>query len=190
MKGILTINEEGVWMVKWSDLHSFGHGTHWMYTKLSNDSNSIKYVKDDEVKYNVLKEGLEVEFEIITSGYNEEDFTPFNSAKLVFPEVDEFEKEQIIKEYVINGGCLFSIDKIDRIRDGGTIILVSRGNKQTPFYIHKDNFTLHRGYPTTDTNLITDKSTQVYVSDRIQKYRNGCEFDLKQVNSIIQKIKF
>jgi hypothetical protein len=53
MKGILTRNEEGVWMVKWSDLHSFGHGTHWMYTELSNDSNIIKYVKDDEVRYNV-----------------------------------------------------------------------------------------------------------------------------------------
>ena len=39
MKGILTRNEDGIWMVKWSDLHSFAHGTHWMYTELSNDSN-------------------------------------------------------------------------------------------------------------------------------------------------------
>jgi len=26
-KGILTRNEDGIWMVKWSDLHSFAHGT-------------------------------------------------------------------------------------------------------------------------------------------------------------------
>jgi hypothetical protein len=98
MKGILTRNEDGIWMVKWSDLHSFGHGTHWSYTELSNDSNSIKYIKDGEIKYNVLKEGLEVDFEIITSGYDRVNFTPNNSAKLIFPEVDIFEKEGYIKE--------------------------------------------------------------------------------------------
>lgn len=189
MKGILTRNEEGVWMVKWSDLHSFGHGTHWMYTELSNDSNSIKYVKDDEVKYNVLKEGLEVEFEIITYGYDKENFTPFNSAKLIFPEVDVFEKKQIIKEYVLNKGYLFSIDTISTIRDGGTKILISRGSKHTPFYIHKDNHTLHSSYPPSDNNLILDKATQVYILDRIERYKNDCEFNLREVNGILEKIK-
>jgi hypothetical protein len=190
MRGTLIKTNDGVWLAKWSDLHSFAEGTIWSHSNIHPSTQVIRYVEDNQVKEKPFEEGLEVEFEMITSGYDENNFTPFNSAKLVFPEVDEFEKEQIIKEYVINGGYLFSIDKIDRIRDGGTIILISRGSKQTPFYIHKDNFTLHRGYPTTDTNLITDKSTQVYVLDRIQKYRNGCEFDLKQVNSIIQKIKF
>ena len=47
MKGILIRNEQGIWNVKWSDLHSFGHGTHWMFTELSSDSNSIKYIKDN-----------------------------------------------------------------------------------------------------------------------------------------------
>jgi hypothetical protein len=50
MKGTLIRNEDAKWMVKWSDLHSFAHGTHWMYTELSPESNSIKYVKDDHVK--------------------------------------------------------------------------------------------------------------------------------------------
>lgn len=189
MKGILTRNEKGIWMVKWSDLHSFAHGTHWMYTELSSESNSIKYVKDDEVKYNVLKEGLEIEFEIITSGYNKEDFTPFNSAKLIFPEVDEFEKQQYIKEYVIKNNILFSIDAITTIRDGGTIMVYNKGMKQKPFYIHKDNWTLHNDYPTTDDNKVTDKPTQIYILDRLQKYKRGCEFDLTQVKNIIEKIK-
>jgi hypothetical protein len=94
MKGILTRNEDGIWMVKWSDLHSFAHGTHWMYTELSSDSNSIRYVKDNLVMYKPLEEGLNVEFEMVTSGYHETNYTPFNSAKLIFPEVDIFEKEQ------------------------------------------------------------------------------------------------
>lgn len=37
-------------MVKWSDLHSFSQGTHWMYTELSSESNSIKYIKDGEIR--------------------------------------------------------------------------------------------------------------------------------------------
>lgn len=189
MKGTLTRNEDGVWMVKWSDLHSFGHGTHWMYTELSNDSNSLKYIKDGEVKYNVLKEGVEVEFEIITLFYDNENFTPNNSAKLIFPEVEKFEKEQYIKEYVIKNNILFSIEDISMMRDGGTIMLFNRGMRQKPFYIHKDNWTLHNDYPTTDDNKVTDIPTQVYIMDRLEKYKEGVEFDLKQVKNIIEKIK-
>jgi hypothetical protein len=96
MKGILTRNEDGIWMVKWSDLHSFAHGTHWMYTELSNDSNSIKYIKDNLIMVKPLEEGVEVEFEMVTSGYDENNFIPFNSAKLIFPDVDKFEKEEYI----------------------------------------------------------------------------------------------
>ena len=190
MKGTLTKNSEGVWMVKWSDLHSFAHGTHWMYTELSPESNSIKYVKDDDVKYNILQEGLEVEFEIITSSYDKENFTPINSAKLIFPEVDIFEKEGYIKEYVKEGGVLWSIDKVSTIRDGGTIMLIRPPqSKLNPYYIHKDYWTLHSGYPTTDENLIDDKNEQYYIIDRLQRYKRDCEFNLHQVKNIIEKIK-
>ena len=82
MKGILTRNQDGVWMVKWSDLHSFKYGTHWMFTELSPDSNSIKYIKDNLIMVKPLEEGLEVEFEMITTKYNKNKFTPFNLAKL------------------------------------------------------------------------------------------------------------
>jgi hypothetical protein len=188
-KGTLTINEGGIWMVKWSDLHSFTHGTHWSYTELSSDSNSIKYIKDGEIRYKPLEEGLELDFEIVTTGYDEVNFTPINFAKLIFPEVETLEKEQWIKEYVIKGNLLFSISDISTIRDGGTIMLYNKGTKQHPFYIHKDNWTLHNGYPTTDDNLVTDKSTQVYILDRLQRYKENCEFNLKQVKTIIEKLK-
>jgi hypothetical protein len=54
MNGILEKKEEG-WFVRWSDLHSFTHGTHWMWTPL----HPTEVV--DETK---LKDGDEVEFEI------------------------------------------------------------------------------------------------------------------------------
>jgi hypothetical protein len=190
MKGILTRNEEGIWMVKWSDLHSFGHGTHWMYTELSNDSNSIKYIKDNHIMVKPLEEGVEVEFEMVTSGYDENNFTPFNSAKLIFPEVDIFEKEGYIKEYVKEGGVLWSIYNISTIRDGGTIMLIRPPqSKLNPIYIHKDYWTLHSGYPTTDENLITNTNEQYYIIDRLQKYKRECEFNLTQSKNIIEKIK-
>lgn len=181
MKGVLTRNKNGVWLVKWSDLHSFGHGTHWSFSELSSDSNSIKYIKDNEVRYKPLEEGLEVNFK---HNFN------FLYAILIFPEVEEFEKEQYIKEYVIKNNVLFSIDEISTMRDGGTIMLYNRGMKQKPFYIHKDYWTLHYDYPTTDDNIVTDKPTQVYILDRLEKYKKGCEFDLKQAKNIIEKIKF
>ena len=99
------------------------------------------------------------------------------------------ELQQIIKEHVIKNNILFSIDDITTMRDGGTIMMYSKGMKQKPFYIHKDNWTIHNDYPTTDDNKVTDKPTQIYVLDRLQKYKRGCEFDLTRVKNIIEKIK-
>jgi len=72
MTGILEKKEEG-WFVRWSDLHSFTHGTHWMWTPL----HPTEVV--DETK---LKDGNEVEFEMVNNGYDDEDFTPFKYVKL------------------------------------------------------------------------------------------------------------
>ena len=185
MKGTLIRSHEGIWMVKWSDLHSFGHGTHWMFTELSPDSNSIHFIKDGEIRYKPLEEGLEVEFEHTI----DMDFkNPFRYAKLMFPDVYEFQKEEWIKEYVIKGNILFSINEISRMRDGGTITLFNLGTKQKPFYIHKNNCTLHNDYPTTDENIVTDKATQTYVLDRLDRYKRDCEFNLDQVENIIEKV--
>jgi hypothetical protein len=52
--------------------------------------------------YKPLEEGLEVEFETVTSGYHETNLTPIYSAKLIFPEVDEFEKEEPNKTHYLD----------------------------------------------------------------------------------------
>ena len=190
MKGILIRNEQGIWNVKWSDLHSFGHGTHWMYTELSPDSNSIRYIKDNLIMAKPLEEGLNVDFEMVTTGYDETNYTPTNSAKLIFPEVDIFEKKEYINEYIKEGGILWSIDRMSTIRDGGTIMLIRPPHsKLNPIYIHKDYWTVHSGYPTTDENLITDKPEQVYILDRLERYKKDCEHNLEQAKRVIEKIK-
>jgi len=191
MKGILIRDDNsGVWNVKWSDLHSFAHGTHWMYTELSPDSNSIRYIKDNLIMVKPLEEGLNVEFEMVTSGYDEATYFPNKSAKLIFPEVDVFEKEEYIKEYVKEGGILWSIDNISTIRDGGTIMLIRPPHsKLNPIYIHKDYWTLHSGYPTTDENLIDNENEQYYIIDRLQRYKRDCEHSLEQAKRVIEKIK-
>jgi len=60
--------------------------------------------------------------------------------------------------------------------------------KQKPFYIHKDNWTLHNDYPTTDENMVKDKATQVYILDKLEKYKRDCEFNLNEVDNIIEKV--
>ena len=69
--------------------------------------------------------------------------------------------EELIKEYVKNGGVLWSIDNVDTIRDGGTGVLIRHPqSKLKPIYIHKDNWTLHSEYPPIDENIIIDELTK------------------------------
>jgi hypothetical protein len=190
MKGLLIKNESNLWVVKWSDLHSFGHGTHWSYTELLPTSDSIQSIKDNEVIHQPLEENLEVEFEFQTTGYDTINFTPFRYVKLIFPEVEKFKKEKLIKQYVKNNGTLWSIDHITIIRDGGTIMLVRPiYSKLKPLYIDKDNWTIHTEYPLTDTNIITDEPTITYIFDRLERHKENCEHNLKQAKRIIDKLK-
>jgi hypothetical protein len=55
MDGILEKKKEG-WFVRWSDLHSFGYGTHWMWTPLDpNDTlDSEKYKDGDKVHFEMI----------------------------------------------------------------------------------------------------------------------------------------
>ena len=73
MDGILE-KKEGAWFIRWSDLHSFTHGTIWMMTPLH---------QTEVVDENIYKEGDEVEFEMATSGFNGEGLQPFKYAKLI-----------------------------------------------------------------------------------------------------------
>jgi thymidylate synthase len=58
---------EGVWCVKWSDLHSFGEGTHWCYTDISSFN---------QHKYNDSDEGRKVTFTETLLSHNPETFSP------------------------------------------------------------------------------------------------------------------
>jgi hypothetical protein len=98
MKGILTKHEDGDWRVKWSDLHSFGQGSHWMYNKISEDSTLLQVIKGGKIEYMPFSEGGEVDFEIV---YEEKTYLPSIYVKLIFPEVDEFKKQKLINQYVI-----------------------------------------------------------------------------------------
>lgn len=98
--------------------------------------------------------------------------------------------EELIKEYVKNDGILWSIDRVDTIRDGGTGVLIRHPqSKLNPIYIHKDNWTLHTEYPTTDENIIIDEPTKAYIFNRLKRYKEDCEFKVKQINGIIKNIQ-
>ena len=95
-------------------------------------------------------------------------------------------KEDLIKEYVKNGGTLWNIDSISTIRDGGTkMIILPRMLSMKPFYIHKDNWTIHTEYPVSDDNILTDEPTRAYILDRLERYKKGCEFRLEEANLFI-----
>jgi hypothetical protein len=99
-------------------------------------------------------------------------------------------REELIKEYVKNGGVLWSIDNVDTIRDGGTGMLIRHPQSRlNPIYIHKDNWTLHSEYPPGDENIIFDELTKTYIFDRLERYREDCEFKVEQINGIIKNIK-
>lgn len=180
IRGTLIRNENKTWMVKWSDLHSFGQGTHWTYTQLSDDSNSIIFVQDNEIKYKELKENEEVQFEIIQNQDNQ------YQAKLIFPQVEKFQTEEYLKKFILENNKPFFISQIDTMRDGGTIAISC--SNQSKFYIHKDNNTIHSQYPTINENKITNIELQVYILDRLENYKNNCQIKLTKLKETIPKI--
>jgi hypothetical protein len=184
-KGILEQSSSGIWVVKWSDLHGFSEGTIWTFTELHPESNLLYKIKDGEIISLPLKNGEEVEFELF--GNPNVFTTHFGYAKLVFSEVEAFKKENLIKEYVKNGGELFSISNIDIIRDGGTKVIEKKGIL-TAIYIHKDNWTLHYSYPTSDENIITNEATKVYIMDRIHNYYERCVDKVTHSKYIIERL--
>jgi len=73
-----------------------------------------------------------------------------------------------IKQYVEQGGQLFTIKFIDTIRDGGTkIISATNGNS---YYIHQNDNTIHTAYPLKSDNKIKDKLFKDVILDRIETY--------------------
>lgn len=94
--------------------------------------------------------------------------------------------EEQIKEYVVNGGKLFTITSIGTIRDGGTkIINTTKGD----YYIHKDSKKFHSGYPLSEENLITDFLLIEYLIERIETYIKRCEEDVEWNKNLLIEIQ-
>jgi len=93
--------------------------------------------------------------------------------------------DNLIEQYVAQGGRLFTVERIDTIRDGGTKII--RCTNSDTFYIDKDLKNFYVGYP--GENPITDKLLLNFLLNRIETYviRQGEEHE-RNVN-LIEKLK-
>ena len=94
--------------------------------------------------------------------------------------------DEIIKQYLLEGGKLFNIINIDTIRDGGTKVLICSSDER--FYINKEKFTIHTEYPLSDENIVKNIYTNSYIIDRLNKYLKDINFKLNQVESIIYNV--
>lgn len=91
--------------------------------------------------------------------------------------------EEKIKQYVLNGGKLFTVTLIDTIRDGGTKLI--KTNKEIEFYVHMINNTIHSSYPPTDDNKIQDDLLIEYLLDRIHKYIENLDLTLTRHKQLL-----
>jgi len=94
--------------------------------------------------------------------------------------------EEQMKEYVMNGGKIFTVFHIDTIRDGGTKIIKST---KGDFYINKDDKNFHSDYIPNNENLITDRLLIEYLIDRIEIYNKECENEVKRNNHLLVELK-
>jgi len=94
--------------------------------------------------------------------------------------------EQKIKEYVVKGGELFNITLIDKIRDGGTVIIKTT---KDIYYADKNTHKLHHSYPITDANQINDPLLKLYIMDRLQVYMKRMEEEVKRNKIILPLIE-
>jgi hypothetical protein len=98
-------------------------------------------------------------------------------------------QEDLIKEYMINGGQTWSLVTIDTYRDGGTKVLqTSVPKNELKYYINHKTYTLHGAYPPDESNIITDKSIIAYIMYRIDKYKEDIEYKMREVLSIQENL--
>jgi len=91
-----------------------------------------------------------------------------------------------LKKYITNGGRIFSIKKIDTIRDGGTNVLFTT---ESDFFIHKNNKTFHFSYPPSNENLITNFLLIKYLINRIERHIERQENETKINKNLLLEIK-
>ena len=79
------------------------------------------------------------------------------------------ENEELTKKYLLEGGQMYRVTEIDRIRDGGTNVIFTSDKNKT-FYVPKDGYTIHSGIPCTDDNHINDSLVENYLMDRMKSF--------------------
>jgi len=94
--------------------------------------------------------------------------------------------DELIKEYITNGGKLFIISQIDSIRDGGTVSI--KCNNREEFFIDKYTNNFHSGYPTNNDNLITDNLLKQYLIDRFEANLHRNEDHVRWLKFVLDKI--
>lgn len=95
--------------------------------------------------------------------------------------------EEIIMKYVQEGGKLFSITNIGKLRDGGTWD-VRCSKSEFNFYIHKETHKFHDSYPPENDNLIIDNLLIYYLYDRLSTYIKNLEMEYLSRKELIKKI--
>jgi hypothetical protein len=91
--------------------------------------------------------------------------------------------ENLIKQFIENNR-IFSVNSIDVVRDGGTVVLESYTGERLKFYIHKDDYTLHTGYPVTKENKLTDLPTIAWLCNQVDVYLGKQMTEVQFVNMV------
>lgn len=80
----------------------------------------------------------------------------------------------------------FTIDLVELIRDGGTIAIRTKHGfpYNPPYFIHKDEASVHSAYPPTAENKITDKLVLDYIRMQYAKYLEKKEQELNRAVNI------
>ena len=95
--------------------------------------------------------------------------------------------KQYLKQYLIdNDGEIFTVESIDTIRDGGTVVICTTIGK---FFLNKDSKTIHTDYPPTEENKIQpiQKSFLVdKIREFIEKSEKAIEYNKNVFDSIIK----
>ena len=152
---------------------------------------SSKSIKPKSIE---IKIDTSLATEIANYLYNNDlDFQKFHNrmvTKFVKVKATEIEKQQIeddiIKKYVVNGGQLFRVEFITKLRDGGTTEV--RTNKGS-FYSPKDSNEFHTEYPMTNENRIADIELITYLFERIETHLERTRAELDWNTNWFREIK-
>lgn len=88
--------------------------------------------------------------------------------------------------YVRSGKDLMLVRNIDKLRDGGTILIDTTKGE---FYIDKTYENFHNGYPLTDENKIDDQLTIDYLILLFSRYLERKEDEILRLKGELVLIK-